>query len=248
VTGLGCRFGWRIAPPVAVARTCVAALCLALGCATPGTTGGRSFDFFSTVATGSSDDDWYPKVAEWQARAAREGTRLPRTERISLRSAERSGQLLDTMAAYRDEQRREFARAVNDWAHRLARRHYRWDPGNDDPTWDHWPTVGELLATNGDDCDGLDLIAYQMLREFGFPRDQLYRAILGRDRDGANHMVTLWFENASDPWVLDATGAVAVEFHRLSELPGWTPTKLFNESIQYEVTERERARTIAGAD
>ena len=24
-----------------------------------------------------------------------------------------------------------------------------------DPVFDHWPTVGELLINNGDDCDGI---------------------------------------------------------------------------------------------
>ena len=224
-----------------------AALGLTLSCATPGGTSGRRFDFFAEAAHASAADPWYPKVEEWQARAQAEGTRLPPTGR-SLPSARRSGRLLENMGAFRDTERRRLAREIHAWALELARRHYRWDPA-DDPVYDHWPTVGQLLANNGDDCDGLDLIAYQLLREFGFPPEQLYRAILRRDRDGANHMVTLWFELPDDPWVLDATGAVAVEFHRLSELPGWTPTKVFNERSQFNVVERGAGRPVAsGSD
>jgi hypothetical protein len=224
------------------------ALLLAAGCATSGASrDGRRFDYFVQIAEMPSEeaDPWFPKVEEWQGRARAEGTRLPQTER-SLRSAEFSGELLHKMAAYRDLERREFAERVHDWALKLARRHYRFDPGDNDPIYDRWPTVGELLANNGDDCDGLDLIAYQLLREFGFPPEQLYRGILRRDRDNANHMVTLWFESPGDPWVLDATGAVAVELHRLSELPGWTPTKVFNETVQYDVIESGGRSVAAG--
>jgi hypothetical protein len=223
------------------------ALVLAFGCATtPSSRNAKRFDYFVQIEAtpAEADDPWFPKVEEWQGRAQAEGTRLPSTER-DLRSAEFSGELLHKMAAYRDLERREFAERVHDWALKLARRHYRFDPGNNDPIYDRWPTVGELLANNGDDCDGLDLIAYQLLREFGFPREQLYRGILRRDRDDANHMVTLWFEKPDDPWVLDATGAVAVELHRLSELPGWTPTKVFNETVQFDVIEQAAGRSVA---
>jgi hypothetical protein len=208
------------------------------GCASsPSGGGGRHFDWFSQTGVGTGDDLWYAKVEEWQGRARAEGTRLPKTDR-GLRSAEFSGQLLHAMAAYRDSERRELAKRITDWTQRIARKHYKFDPGNNDPLYDRWPTVGELLANNGDDCDGLDLIAYQMLREFGFPPEQIYRGIVRRNKDNANHMVTLWFEDPSDPWILDATGAVTVTFRRASELPGWTPTKLFNLSEQFNVVEK----------
>jgi hypothetical protein len=174
----------------------------------------------------------------------KEGTRLPKSDR-SLRAGMQSGKLLEAMGAYRDEQRVELAKKVADWSQHMARRYYKWDPGKDDPTWDHWPTVGELLSTNGDDCDGLDLIAYQMLREFGFPADRVYRGIIRRDRDQANHMVTLWFEDPKDPWVLDATGAVTFAMRRFSELEGWTPTKIFNERGQFLAVESGRSSSVA---
>lgn len=214
-------------------------LLASFGCASSPSGGGgaRHFDWFSQSGLNGEDDLWYAKVEEWQGRARAEGTRLPKTER-SLRSAEFSGQLLFSMAAFRDSERRELARRITDWTQRIARKHYKFDPGNNDPVYDRWPTVGELLANNGDDCDGLDLIAFQLLREFGFPPEQIYRGIVRRNKDDANHMVTLWFEDPHDPWILDATGAVTVQFRRASELPGWTPTKLFNLSEQFNVVER----------
>jgi hypothetical protein len=229
-----------------------AAACLvlaSLGCAsTPSGGGARQYDWFSQAALGGDDDLWYAKVEEWQGRARNEGTRLPKTGR-GLRSAEFSGQLLHAMAAFRDSERRELAKRITDWTQRIARKHYKFDPGNNDPVYDRWPTVGELLANNGDDCDGLDLIAYQLLREFGFPPEQLYRAIVRRNRDNANHMVTLWFEDPADPWVLDATGAVTVEFRRASQLPGWTPTKLFNLDEQFNVVEKPAGgRSVASGE
>jgi predicted transglutaminase-like cysteine proteinase len=173
-----------------------------------------------------------------------EGTRLPASDR-SLRGAMQSGKLLEAMGAYRDEKRVELAKQVTDWSQRIARRYYKFDPGRDDPAWDYWPTVGELLGNNGDDCDGLDLIAYQMLREFGFPMSKVYRGIVRRDRDGANHMVTLWFEDPRDPWVLDATGAVTFSMRRFSELEGWTPTKVFNDREQYLAVGGARSPAVA---
>jgi predicted transglutaminase-like cysteine proteinase len=222
---------------------------VAAGCASTGggskSASGRRFDFFGpAVANDDQTDPWYPKVVEWQGRMQQEGTRLPGSDR-SLRGAIQSGKLTQAMGAYRDQKRVEIAKSVADWAQHVARRYYKWDPGNDKPEWDHWPTVGELLANNGDDCDGLDLIAYQMLREFGFPADRVYRGIIRRDRDKANHMVTLWFEDPKDPWVLDATGAVTFEMRRFSQLEGWTPTKIFNERGQFLAIEGKHSSSVA---
>ena len=111
------------------------------------------------------------------------------------------------------------------------------------PADDHWPTVADLLETNGDDCDGLDLIAYQLLIEFGFDRRELYRAIVRSDKGTGNHMITLWFEGGTrDPWVFDATGAVTTEMVRFSQVFGWYPIKVFNEHTQYTVGGEYRRR------
>jgi hypothetical protein len=223
------------------------------GCATSGaprarTTPGPTFDFFgAAVPNDDKTDPWYPKVAEWQGRMQQEGSRLPASDR-SLRAAMQSGKLVEAMGAYRDEQRVTIAKHVTDWSQRIARRHYKWDPGDGSPLYDHWPTVGQLLANNGDDCDGLDLIAFQMLREFGFPQNRVFRGLIRRNRDQANHMVTLWFEDPKDPWVLDPTGAVTFQMRRFSELEGWTPTKVFNDRVQYRAVEPSNARSLAGGE
>jgi hypothetical protein len=214
---------------------------VSLACATGA--GPSRYDFFApaTASDVSGSDPWFPKVEEWQARAVQEldtGLEIG-AEPLSLRAASRSGELRLKMGAYRSEERRKLAARINGWAQQEARRHYKWDPSKD-PAYDHWPTLQELLETNGDDCDGLDLIAYQLLLEFGFQRDDVYRLIVRRDRDGANHMVTLWFDDRSDPWVLDATGALTRDMRRFSEFDGWTPTKMFNEHIQFAVTPHPR--------
>jgi hypothetical protein len=237
-----------------VSRAALAAwVMIAFGCASSAglrpPSGTAQFDFFATaIPDNDAVDPWYPKVVEWQGRMEREGKRLPASDR-SVRAAAQSGKLVTSMSAFRDEERRDFARRVTDWAQRLARRYYKWDPESNDPNFDHWPTVGELLANNGDDCDGLDLIAYQLLREFGFPQDKIYRAIIERNRDKANHMVTLWFENPTDPWVIDPTGAVTFEMRPFSQLEGWTPTKVFNERIQYKaVASGARQPAVANSE
>jgi hypothetical protein len=238
-----------LASGVAIAAT----IAFATGCASSSGPSSRpsahpSFDFFAPATPNDDDrDPWYPKVVEWQGRMQSEGTRLPSTGQ-SVRGGLQSGKLLGAMGAYRDEERRAFAKRVTDWSQRLARKYYKWDPAAADPTFDHWPTVGELLATNGDDCDGLDLIAYQLLREFGFPSDRLFRAIIERNRDKANHMVTLWFEDPKDPWVIDATGAVTFEMRHFSKLEGWTPTKVFNERTQYTAGRSGAKSTVVGGE
>ena len=66
-----------------------------------------------------------------------------------------------------------------------------------------------------------------------------------RDRDRANHMVTLWCEDRDDPWVIDPTGAMTTGMPRMSELPNWVPLKVFGETAVYTV-KRGAARPAAG--
>ena len=56
-------------------------------------------------------------------------------------------------------------------------------------------------------------------------------------------MVTLWFENPDDPWVIDPTGAMTLGMPRMSDLPDWAPIKVFSERLEYTV--RDRAEALA---
>ena len=51
-------------------------------------------------------------------------------------------------------------------------------------------------------------------------------------------MVTFWFEDADDPWVIDPTGAMTSGMPRMSELPGWEPIKVFSEKRDFDVVPR----------
>jgi hypothetical protein len=175
--------------------------------------------------------------------------------------------LPNQLGAFASTQRLLLAQRIFHWTIKTTPFYYQKDgrqsdePASQEPTEDerlveavaddYWPTYSELVERNGDDCDGLDLVAYRMLQEFGFPQDQLFRGVIRRDRDRANHMVTLWFEDPSDPWVFDATGAATNKFVRFSEVSGWTPTAVFNESDQYTVrlrhTQLGRAAQARGA-
>jgi predicted transglutaminase-like cysteine proteinase len=129
------------------------------------------------------------------------------------------------------------AREAASWIQREAKRHYL----ADGPI-DHWATLEETLAKNGDDCDGLELLVYHMLRDLGFREDEVFRAIVFRPSDGQHHMVTLWFEQTDDPWVIDPTGAMTSGMPRMSDVPGWTPLKVFSETEEFAV---EKVRSAA---
>jgi hypothetical protein len=55
-------------------------------------------------------------------------------------------------------------------------------------------------------------------------------------------MVTLWFENPEDPWVIDPTGAMTTGMPRMSEVPGWVPLKVFSEDEDFSVERQHFAR------
>jgi predicted transglutaminase-like cysteine proteinase len=189
------------------------------------------YQFFTEAR---ASDPWYDKVTSWQRRSRRESSERPPTHQPMTAGTV----LLRTkMAAFESDNRRDLARRINAWAQTQARAHYVAERDGEDPALDQWPTIRELLARDGDDCDGLDLIAYRLLLEFGFPRSQVYRVVVRRNRDRTNHMVTVWFEDRNDPWVLDATGAMTRTLARFSQMSGWTPTRMFNESGQFTVVE-----------
>jgi len=210
------------------------ALALALGCASAPPP--PQYQYFATLPP---SDPFAAKIENWQQREKSQPVTLP-SDPQNTRAAERSGMLRKKFAAFRRNRRLDLAREFAAWSQIQARKHYRFDPiGTLDD--DHWPTFEELLDRNGDDCDGLDLIAYHLMRELGFPSNELFRAIVRRNKDGANHMVTLWFEDSGDPWVVDVTGAMTRSVRRLSEVQGFTPTRIFNEWESYSVVDPNAA-------
>jgi hypothetical protein len=189
------------------------------------------------------------QIEEWQQRMQGEGESPPLVEHAAsiLEAQEQTDDddemLVERIGDFAAEERRELAEKIAFLALWEGRTHYRLD---EDPTLagDHWPTYSELAQRDGDDCDGLDLIAYRLLAEFGFPRGQIFRAVMRRDIDRRNHMVTLWFEDPKDPWVFDATGAMTRRLVRFSNVEGWTPTAVFNEHEQFSVTESGSMRQV----
>jgi hypothetical protein len=175
---------------------------------------------------------WHAKIGEWQARhdadMARQGlspkdpTALGRAYEDFVRAA-----------------RRQAAEQTVAWVQEQSRRFYR--PDGD---VDHWATLGEVITGDGDDCDGLDLLTFEMLRRLGFGEHEIYRAIVVEASTGQHHMVTLWFdgEDRSDPYLLDPTGIVTTRMVRMSEIPGWEPIQVFDERAHYAV---EPATSIA---
>jgi hypothetical protein len=209
----------------------------AAGCALQSASLWSGYRFDSPPAP---DDPWSGKIHGWQARERALGD----IERLSPAPASVSGRgtaadadplpgadLRAKYFAFRREQKRELAAQTAAWIQREARNHYL-----PDGPIDHWATLGETLDKNGEDCDGLELLVYQLLRDMGFRDDEVARAIVFRPSDGQHHMVTLWFESADDPFVIDPTGAMTSGMPRLSEVPGWVPLKLFTERAEFSPT------------
>lgn len=196
------------------------------------------------------DDIWSPKIAGWQRRERFDAELLsplesgPAVESAGYSAAndqlpadqtDKTG-LRAKYFDFRAGRRRALAADVASWIQSEAKQYYR-----EDGPVDHWATLEETLARGGDDCDGLELLAFHALRDLGFSATEVYRAIVVRPADGQHHMVTLWFENPEDPWVIDPTGAMTLGMPHMSDLPDWTPLKVFSESIEYTVRDRTRS-------
>jgi hypothetical protein len=171
-------------------------------------------------------DPWSFQIRRWQARVAAQ-IRLEGEGRTNPDASLRPTLAL-RYALFRREQRRALARGVSLWAQEEGQRSFVADLGAD-----HWPTLSEVLDRGGDDCDGLELLTYYALRGLGFAPGELYRAIVMRTRDRQHHMVTLWFENPNDPWVIDPTGAMVRGMPQLSRVEGWVVLKLFSETEEF---------------
>jgi hypothetical protein len=221
-------------------------VCLLLGCAGLARLA-TSISYFQTPA---ADDPWSPKIARWQEReraAGRTGEGLsgaPSTVAAGAEASTRGEEepLRDKYLRFRADHRRALARELASWLQEQSKLHYV-----SDGVLDRWATLEETLLRNGDDCDGLELLAYHLLLDLGFRQDEVYRAIVLRPADGQHHMVTMWFEQPGDPWVIDPTGAMAGGMPRMSEVPGWIPLKLFSETEEFTVETAGRIRTQASS-
>ena len=218
-----------------LARTGVVLMGLALGCVAGGIAPGAAH--YAYFERPGPHDAWSAKIGEWQSRALRaeageQGSGPAEVSGAGAAPAEQSGAglLRAKFEAFRREQRRALANQTADWIQHQARSHYV--PDGD---VDHWATLEETLRRGADDCDGLELVTRQMLLDLGFAEDEIYRAIVVRPSDGQHHMVTFWFEDDHDPWVLDPTGAMTTGMPRMSELPEWVPIKVFGEGSEYTV-------------
>ncbi len=206
---------------------------LCASCATPALPP-VALDFFVPAPR---DDPWNQKIDNWQARhrldpAARE-------ERVR----ERGSELAESYAEFTRGMRRKLVAETVAWVQEQSQTHYRSDGERD-----HWATLGEVVASGKDDCDGLDLLTFTLLRRLGFGENEIYRSILVERVSGQHHMVTLWFEDAGrgDPFVLDPTGVVSRGLARLSAIPGWEPIELFDEAAHFTVETSPRAAEVAG--
>ena len=221
------------------------ALVLALGPGCASELGLRvDYDYFTLPR---ADDPWMRKIGQWQERERSErgdagaaGPAAVAGASDGPAEAERPARdLRSDYDAFRAAQRRTLARDLARWIQTQSQDHYV-----PDGPIDRWATLAETLDGNGDDCDGLELLVYRMLREFGFGDDAVYRAIVVRPADGQHHMVTLWFEDPEDPWVIDPTGAMTTGMPRMSEVPEWVPLKVFSDSRDFTV--RDRSLLTAG--
>jgi len=185
-----------------------------------------------------ADDAWGRKIENWQAREKVEQA-VPNSEIQTPAVASgadpanaiaRPADLRSKYADFRQQSKRALARELADWIQKQAQEHYI----ADGPI-DHWATLEETFRTNGDDCDGLELLVYHLLRDLGFGEDEVFRAIVYRRSDNQHHMVTFWFEDPNDPWVIDPTGAMTSGMPRMSEMPRWAPLKVFSEDGNYNV-------------
>jgi hypothetical protein len=181
------------------------------------------------------DNPWSSKIRNWQSRH-----QLDRT----LPAPAAQSELLDSYDRFARDTRRRIAAEAVLWVQDESRRHYI-----PDGETDHWATLSEVGATDGDDCDGLDLLTFLLLRKLGFAQDEIYRSIIVERDSGQHHMVTLWFENGdkADPWLLDPTGVVTDRLVRLSEVPTWSPIEMFDEARHYRVEESRPSSATAVA-
>ncbi len=186
-------------------------------------------------------DPWTPKIRGWQTRERQDRPTSVAAPVAPVAAGPEALRL--KYEQFRSEHQRAVAREVAAWIQTQAPAHYI-----PDGAFDHWATTEETLEGNGDDCDGLELLVFHFLRDMGLGNENVYRAIVHRPADGQHHMVTLWFEDPSDPWVIDPTGAMTRGMPKMSEVPGWVPLKIFSEEEEFSVRPMLRGREVAQRD
>ena len=194
-----------------------------------------SYNYFQAP---DRSDPWTPKIRAWQDRERGAPAEAPPVDVAA--ATDGSDALRIKYERFRKEHQRAIARDVATWIQAQAPDHYI-----PDGAFDHWATTEETLAGNGDDCDGLELLVFHFLRDMGFGDERVYRAIVHRPADGQHHMVTLWFEDPRDPWVIDPTGAMTRGMPRMSEVAGWVPIKIFSDEEEFSVRQDLGRREIA---
>jgi hypothetical protein len=214
---------------------CVVALLLT-SCATSGGLPSVALDFFIPA---SAENPWNHKIENWQLRHQLDPV-------VRGADSEAATDLGDAYISFTDKLRRQIALQTVQWVQKNSREFYRPDGAQD-----HWATLSEVIETGGDDCDGLDLLTFVLLRRMGFGENEIFRSIVVEEGTGQHHMVTLWFENGTnaDPYVLDPTGVVTQSMSRLSEVGAWEPIELFNERAHFAVKPRlDSSGSVAYAD
>lgn len=201
-------------------------------CATSIPSAPRPLDFFVAAPR---DNPWNAKITDWQTRHSVDP---------AVRNLRGLGES-ELGIAYVDFTRRMRHQIVTEtvaWVQELSRNHYRPDGERD-----HWATLGEVIHADGDDCDGLDLLTFVLLRRLGFKHDEIFRAIVVERETGQHHMVTLWFDRKDhqDPVLLDPTGVVTSGVVRLSEVPSWEPIELFDEQTHFAVADMKLSHVAA---
>ncbi len=193
---------------------------------------GVARDFFVAAPR---EDPWNTKIRNWQSRH-----KLDQAQVASQPPAK--SELIESYDAFTIEMRRRIAADAVAFIQSESHQHYIPDGESD-----HWATYSDVVATNGDDCDGLDLLTFMLLRKLGFSQNEIFRSIVVERESGQHHMVTLWFEagERNDPWLLDPTGVVTDRLVRLSDVPSWSPIEIFDEARHYRVEESPRQGAVA---
>lgn len=182
-----------------------------------------------------AEDPWNTKIRNWQSRH-----QLDQAQPATAPAP--PSKLIESYDLFTTSVRRKIAADAVAWVQDESHRHYI-----PDGEIDHWATLSDVVATDGDDCDGLDLLTFLLLRNLGFNKDEIYRSIVVERGTGQHHMVTLWFENGDkiNPWLLDPTGVVTDRLVRLSDVPTWSPIEIFDEARHYRVEESPHAGAVA---